>query len=223
MKQYKDSAIILSRVDYGERDRILTLLCSNEGRVSVLAKSVRSQKSRLAGGIELLSESEVSFVEGKSSLMTLTSARLAVHFSHIVNDVQRMQQAFSYLKTINSIIDNNSGQEYYDILKTALAGLNDSSHDLHIIDTWFNLQLLKVSGCSPNLLLESNQADNFEFDYDLQQFSANKKGAFKVNDLKVIRLCLSGSKPPKLNQALGSEGRLQSWSKDLLKTNIVEV
>lgn len=45
-------AIVLRRTNYGETDRILNLL-TPEGKKSVLAKGVRREKSKLAGGIEL--------------------------------------------------------------------------------------------------------------------------------------------------------------------------
>lgn len=224
MKQYKDRAIVLSRIDYGEKDRILTLLCAEYGKVSVLAKSVRSQKSRLAGGIELLSESEVSFVQGKSTLMTLTSARLKTHFSQLITDVFRMQQAFSHIKTINSIADDEAGQEYYDTLLLSLAALNNSGYDRRLVDIWFNLQILHLSGSSPNLHLEGESNDqNFEFNYDKQQFFPSDRGLFSKNDLKVMRVCLAQEKPPRLQHELGSEDRLQTLTQTLLRTNVTEL
>ena len=42
-------AIVLKRTNYDEADRILNLL-TPEGKMSALARSVRKEKSRLAGG-----------------------------------------------------------------------------------------------------------------------------------------------------------------------------
>lgn len=225
MKQYKDRAIILSRVEYGERDRILTILCQQQGKISVLAKGVRSEKSRLAGGIELLSESEVSFVSGRSSLMALTSARLCRHFGNLIQDIRLMQRAFSYLKTINTIVDEATGQDYYDTLLVSLATLNSGEHDARMVDIWFGMQVMKISGSAPNLNLEAagNSADSFEFDYDQQQFRAKSGGLFGIDDLKVLRLCLSQSKPPKLQTPLESADRLQVLAQTLLKSNATEL
>ena len=61
------SAIILKRVDYGEADRILTLLTPDHGKLSLMAKGVRKIKSKLAGGIELFSISTITFAEGRGS------------------------------------------------------------------------------------------------------------------------------------------------------------
>ncbi len=223
MKKHKDRAIILSRVNYGERDRILTLFCKEHGKVSVFAKSVRAQKSQLAGGIELLSESEVSFIDGKSNLKTLTGARLSVHFDKLAREMHRMNQAFVYIKAINSIIEDGTGQEYYQPLLGAFKALNDSSYDPRIVDIWFNLQILRLSGSAPNLRLTDKDGEQFEFDYDSQQFIPRDNGAFTRNDLKLLRLCITLPKPPKIENQLGSEDRLQILTQTLLKSGVTEV
>ena len=226
MKQHKDRAIILARINYGERDRILTLLCQQAGRVSVLAKSVRSEKSRLAGGIELLSESEVTFVDTRSNLKTLTSARLRVHFDGLTRDMMRMNQAFGYIRVINGIVDDSAGQEYYSTLLTALVTLNDKSYDAQIVDIWFNLRILKQSGSEPNLRVETTgeiERENFNFDYDHQRFVTDANGQFSRNDLKLLRLCMSQNQPPKLQNRSGSVERLQALTRALLKTNLTEL
>lgn len=223
MKQHKDHAIVLTRVDYAERDRILTLLCQEQGKISVLAKGVRAQKSRLAGGIELLSESEITFIDGKTNLKTLTGARLSVHFNALVGDMRRMNQAFGYIKSIHKITEDGTGQEYYQPLLTAFMGLNDSLYDPRIIDIWFSLHVLRLSGSSPNLEVESGSALRFDFDFDTQQFIGREGGAFTQNDVKILRVCMQQSKPPKIQNQLGSEDRLQTLLRTLLKTNVTEV
>lgn len=223
MKQLKDKAIVLSRVDYGEKDRILTVLAHENGKVSVLAKGTRSQKSKLAGGIELMSESEVSFVEGKSSLKTLTSARLVQHFGNLVKDIHRLNQAFEFLKIINKVADEGSGQEFYETLLIGLGSLDDQTSDSRIVQVWFNLHVLNQAGSTPDLRAKNDDQKHFEFDYDKQCFVASSEGIFTQNDLKLLRLCQTGSKPPKLAKPTDSEDRLVLLANTLLKTNLTEV
>ena len=47
----RTDAIVLRRTNYGEADRILQVITPSSGRLSVMARSVRKEKSRLAGGI----------------------------------------------------------------------------------------------------------------------------------------------------------------------------
>ena len=58
MKTYRTRAIVLRRTNYGEADRVVQLL-TVEGRRSVMARGVRKEKSKLAGGIELFAVSDV--------------------------------------------------------------------------------------------------------------------------------------------------------------------
>ena len=53
-------AIVLKRTDYAEADRIIQLL-TPQGRRTVIAKGVRRQRSKLAGGIELFAVSESKY------------------------------------------------------------------------------------------------------------------------------------------------------------------
>lgn len=64
MKTTRTRAIVLRRTNYGEADRILQLI-TPEGRQSVMARGVRREKSKLAGGIELFAVSDVVLGEGK--------------------------------------------------------------------------------------------------------------------------------------------------------------
>ena len=58
MKQSRTHGIVLTRVDYGEADRIITML-TPEGKITLMVRGVRRIKSKLAGGVELFSVSEM--------------------------------------------------------------------------------------------------------------------------------------------------------------------
>ena len=90
MKTVRTQAIVLRRTNYGEADRIVQLL-TPEGRRSVMAKGVRREKSKLAGGIELFAVSDVVVGEGKGDLGVLTSAKLEHFYRHILKDYDRLQ------------------------------------------------------------------------------------------------------------------------------------
>ena len=85
MKTISTRAIVLRRTNYGEADRILHLL-TPEGRRSVMARGVRKEKSKLAGGIELFAVTDVVLGEGRGELGILTSARLVHFYRHIIED-----------------------------------------------------------------------------------------------------------------------------------------
>ena len=226
MNRLADEAIVLSRVDYGERDRILTLFCKNQGKVRALAKSVRSAKSKLAGGIELFSESQVSLVEGKSGLYVLTSSRLKQHFAGLVRDLDKTMLAYGLLKTIDKISEDSSGQDYYQILLASLKTLDDPKYPKELVQLWFSLQVLKLSGHAPNLDSDAAgnklpQAESYAFDYDKQCFTPKESSNFTSGHIKLFRLCSSRTSPP--NVILDEDVILQSakLANQLLSANVL--
>ena len=97
-------AIVLRRTDYAEADRVLQLL-TPQGRRAVIAKGVRRERSKLAGGIELLALCDVVIRSGRGELGLLTSARLSAFYRHILEDYERMQFAYQALKLVAQVIE----------------------------------------------------------------------------------------------------------------------
>src|SRR5690606_35922194 len=116
MKINKDYAIILRRTDYGEADRIMTFLTREYGKIRAIAKGVRKAKSKMAGGLELFSISELHFIKSKGDIDTITSTRLHTHYGHIVKDIERTELAYTMLKIIDKTTEDQTGQEYFDIV-----------------------------------------------------------------------------------------------------------
>jgi DNA repair protein RecO (recombination protein O) len=63
---FATDAIVLSRFDYGEADRVLSLLTPGHGKVKVIAKGIRRPTSRLGGSLEPLAELRVALVRGRT-------------------------------------------------------------------------------------------------------------------------------------------------------------
>lgn len=225
-QQSSDLAIVLSRTNFGERDRILTLLCKEKGKIRVLAKGVRSAKSKLAGGIELFSNTQISFVEGKTGLHILTSSRLEKHFGNIAQDLDKTMLAYEFLKTINKLVEDGSGQEYYQILSAVLAGLNDKEMPKDVVQLWFDVQVLFHSGSLPNLRTDAGgkalvESSSYQFDYDAQCFMVKENGPFTTDHIKLLRLCETHPKPPKLSVEGGLTSQTAVLAHNSLLSNVL--
>src|SRR6266516_3377843 len=70
---YRTEAVVLKGYDYGEADRILTLLTPEHGKVRAIAKGVRRTKSRKAGHLDLFTRSNLLLAHGRE-LDVLTQA-----------------------------------------------------------------------------------------------------------------------------------------------------
>src|SRR3989338_4307269 len=117
MKRFVTKGIILSRTDYGEADRILTFLTNDHGKVRAIAKAVRKSKSKLAGGIELFSVSEITIVEGRGEVKTLISTRLVKHYGDIVKDLERTHQAYEFMSMLNKATEDAAEPAYFELLQ----------------------------------------------------------------------------------------------------------
>jgi DNA repair protein RecO (recombination protein O) len=196
MKQIVTSAIVLKRINYQEADRIITVITKTDGKITLLAKGVRKPKSKLAGGIELLSTNEITFIAGKGEINTLISARLEKNYDNIIRDLSRTQSAYEFIKLINKSIENDAGMEFYSLLESAFEYLNDQKIGLDVVRIWFGLQFLQLMGHSPSneILIEeaegSNEKKNYRFDLDKMSFAPSESGSYSPNHLKFFRLSL---------------------------------
>jgi DNA repair protein RecO (recombination protein O) len=203
MKQISTEGIILKRINFSEADRILTVLTSDMGQVSMLAKGVRKSKSKLAGGLEIFSFSDINYIDGKSELKTVVSSRLKVHFKNIVSNVDRTMAAYDFMKIIESFSKHTETNEYYQLLKNGLNGLNDESISLELTEVWFYINILNINGSGINTekpldKKSFTQEDMYEFSYDDMCFYTSKMGQFSPNHIKFLRLVNKSKEPIQL-------------------------
>ncbi|MDO8591452.1 MAG: DNA repair protein RecO [bacterium] len=200
MNRYVTQGIVLTRTDYGEADRILSFLTSDHGKVRAIAKGVRKSKSKLAGGIELFSLSDLTLIIGRGELHTLISSRLVRHYGNIVKNIERTNLAYEMLKNINRATEDEPEPAYFKLLDVGLAALDDPTLDINLSKLWFDMQLLKLAGHIPNLHTNSTGtklADSKTYNVNLEQmsFEPASRGALSANHIKFMRLGFRSGRP----------------------------
>ncbi len=196
MNKIVTSAIVLSRINFAEADRILVAITPDLGKLRLIAKGVRRTKSKLAGGIELFSVSNITLMKGRGEIYTLISSRLASHFGNIIKDTDRMRLGYEALKTIDRATEGAGGQEYYDMLHATLVALNDESLDSDLIGLWFWLQFLKLSGHLPSLHVRRTTASRYKFEIgEAMAFRPDASGQYRPNHIKLLRMAAAVSSP----------------------------
>ncbi len=208
MKQLLTQGIVLSRTDYGEADRIITLLTPDQGKVRVMGRGVRKLKSKLAGGIELFSVSDISYIPGRGEICTLVSTRLVRHYGHIVEDIDRVQLGCELIKTLNKATEDHPDSEYFTLLDQAFQVLDDASIDVMFVRTWFDSQLLRLAGHTPNLQTDAaggklTTEDAYNFDFESMSFAAHPEANYGVDHIKTLRLLFSTNQPQVLARVQG--------------------
>ena len=200
MKQVVTSGIVLTHTNFGEAARILTVLTPDYGKRHLMAKGVRKVRSKLAGGIELFSVSNITFIPGRGDIDTLISTRLIRHYGHIVSDILRVQLGYELIKLLNRVTEDNLGGEYFVLLDEAFQALDDITIDDGLVRTWFYAQLLRSSGHSPNLRTASSGEvldidQSFSFSIESMAFMPQTEGEFTADHIKFLRLVFSDNRP----------------------------
>lgn len=187
-------AIVLRRINYGESDRILNLI-TPEGKLSVLARGVRKEKSRLAGGIELFSVADIVIHQGRSSLGTLTSAKMLHFYANIMSDLSKLEFASSCLKKIERASEHTENPDFFSLLEQTLSGLHQGITD-DLVSIWFTLNLARASGEEINLLVdtagEKLQSDQtYSWDPLEAALQPSPHGTIGTDEIKLARLMLT--------------------------------
>lgn len=192
MKTFRTQAIVLRRTNYGEADRVVQLL-TPDGRRSVMARGVRKEKSKLAGGIELFAVSDVVIGEGKGDLGVLTSAKLERFYKHILEDYDRLQFGYTAIKLVSRASDAVDEPEWFDLLAETLAGLDVLTIPLPLIQAWFYVRYASLLGHELNLELAVDgsklQADEtYRYDSAEQGLRQVQGGEITGDHIKLLRL-----------------------------------
>lgn len=192
-RDMRTHALVLRRTNYGEADRILNLI-TPLGKFSVVAKSVRKEKSRLAGAVELFTLSDVVIHEGRGKLATLTSAKMLRFYGQILTDIALLELASSFLRRIERAAEQTDNPEFFELLDQALAGLNRGiSPDL--VSVWFDFNFLRATGEEINLFCDTSgekliAEERYVWDDIEQALRLDSAGVIGVNEIKLARLIL---------------------------------
>lgn len=207
MNQRVTTAIILRRIAYGEADRILTVL-TPEGKLRLMARGVRRVKSKLAGGIELFSVSDITYILGKGEIGTLVSTRLSKHYGNIIKDIGRVQLGYELIKRLDKSTEDQAEETYFALLQQGFEALDAHEIPTDLIQLWFNAQLLQLSGHEPNLRTDTAGAkleadQTYNFDAEAMTFTPHTSGRFAAGDIKFLRLLFSRTAPVTLAKVSG--------------------
>lgn len=195
-KDIRTFGFVLRRTNYGEADRILNII-TPEGKISAIAKGVRKEKSKLAGGVEMFSLSEFNLHFGKSEFAVVTSAKMIKYYGNIVKDFSRLELAGMILKKTSLASESSDNEEYYDIVKQCLEGI-DAGYSNEVVESWFLINLAKVMGEEINLYRNERGeklSSEKKYNYDVYERAMIESinGEFGAYEIKFLRLIVSSS------------------------------
>ena len=195
MSVERTRAIVLRRTNYGEADRILRLITPN-GQRSVMAKGARREKSKLAGGIELFTISDVVIQQGRGDLGILTSVRPVQFYMHILEDYDRLQFAYEVINLVVKASDTVDEPEWYGVLSEVFMGLDVLTIPLQLVQTWFYVHYAELTGYELNLRADVNGNGldpdrTYMYDMNERGLRPAEQGDIRADHIKILRIIAS--------------------------------
>ena len=195
MSAERTRAIVLRRTNYGEADRILRLL-TPLGQRSVMAKGVRREKSKLAGGIELFAISDVVINTGRGDLGILTSTQLVHFYRHILEDYDRLQFGYEAINLVSRASESIDEPEWYGVLSEVYMGLDAMSIPLQLTQSWFYLHYAELTGYELNLSVDvagQPLSSDKTYMYDINERGLRRadQGEISADHIKLLRILMT--------------------------------
>lgn len=149
-RNYQTEAIVIKKTKLGEADTILTFLTPQMGKIQGFARSLRKTKSKLAGHLELLTYSQVSFARGRN-LDTITGSQTVNSFMAIKSDLWLSSCGLYVAELVNQFASEH--QENYSLFALVLEILDlfCQDNDKELVLRYFELRLLHNAGYRPQL------------------------------------------------------------------------
>jgi DNA repair protein RecO (recombination protein O) len=149
----KTEAVVLRSMRYAEADRILHLYTPQRGRVSAIAKGVRRTRSRFGGRLEPYFRLHMVLYEGRSELLTVTSADTISGHPRLREDAAALDSAARACDAVGRLFETNEPHPgVFALLCNELALLDATpGQATRANQLAFRLKLLLAAGLAPQL------------------------------------------------------------------------
>lgn len=150
-RSFRTQALILKRRDFGEADRLLTVLTPQHGRINALAKGARRPISKQTGHVEAFTLVDLLVSRGRD-LYIITQAEVIEPFIGLRDSLNKSAYAnyIAELTTSFTYEEDTNTQRAFELLKDTLGRLNRGD-DVRLAVRYFELHLLDDAGFRPDL------------------------------------------------------------------------
>jgi DNA repair protein RecO (recombination protein O) len=152
MPTYQADAVVLRRLDYGEADRILTLLTREHGKLSAIAKGSRRAKARAANGLDLFTRSTMMLARGHN-LDVVAQAQRRGDVRHISGDLRRTAYACLVAEVADKVLEERHPvDDVFELVVSTIERLNVPERSPRAESVWFLMRILDLLGYQPQLI-----------------------------------------------------------------------
>lgn len=146
-------ALVLREVRYKEADRILTLLTSTEGKISVRARGALRRGSRTAAATQQLTYSEMTLF-GNRGRWTVNEAVVKEAFTGLRSSMEDFALGCYFAECLESMsVEDQPDGPLLQLGLNSLYALSRQLYPQEHIKAAFELRLMCISGYAPELQL----------------------------------------------------------------------
>lgn len=145
-------AVVLSSIDYGESDKIVTFYTLEFGKLKGIAKGAKRSKKRFVNNLEPFSYIRLLFFQKPGrDLVMLEQADIVGRFDSLLTDIDRLAFGSYCLELLNEMTpEGQTNQKAFELLLKFLIML-DQGADIRTIVVFFEMRLLSLLGYHPHL------------------------------------------------------------------------
>ena len=142
---FRTEGVILSRRNFGEADRILTIYSRDFGKITCIAKGVRRPKSRKGGHVEIGNWCKVFIARGKN-LDLLTEVELKKGFGIVDFSESKANKIYHLLELVNALtVEKQKNREIFILMVQFLKKIS-TEEDFNLLLSSFKIKLLSLLG-----------------------------------------------------------------------------
>lgn len=151
MSLTKSKCFVIKSIDYSETTKIFTLFSERYGKIQVIAKGIKKDKSKLSGVVQNFNMIEASFYfHEDKSLFTLSDASIITCYGSLGSDMLKFALVCFVFEIIDvSIVENMENHTIFGLLDNFLTKLNDAKSNLIDITMPVLYQLISELGYMP--------------------------------------------------------------------------
>ena len=158
---YTSEGIVLTRRNFWEADRIVSIYSKDNGRISLIAKGVRKPKSRKRGHIEVFNLIKFQAVLGHG-LDIMTEAEVINDFKSVRNSLKKISLAYYFMEVVGRIThEGEPNIELFNLIVSSLTKLQ-TAKELKNSALEFLQNILTLFGYWPKGLTIPNLDEKLE-------------------------------------------------------------
>lgn len=150
-RSFRTPAIILKRRNFGESDRLLTVITPDYGKLDVLAKGARKPTSTKTGHVELFTVVDMLVNRGRNFSIA-TQVELTTPYLPLREDLQRGAYASYTAELLDrfTMLGEDDFSTLYVLVTQTFQRLCDA-REIRLATRYYEIRLLDITGFRPEL------------------------------------------------------------------------